>query len=594
MLSNIIYLVAIVLAGSITTAMAVHLWINRKIIEPDLSILLLAGLWLWITAQIGECLIAPLAVKIVLYKIKFTGISIVSVSWLGFCHQLVGGKKRFRLPLVFLLLVPGLVFNIFSFIPFFEALSWKRFFVSPNLLLLDVEYGAGYLVFNAYSLVLMVAGFARILLSLFRKPALIKLRLMPFLFGALLCAAAGLADFFFKPELNYYRFLPIGLSLCSLFVIYYIRLRYFRTIPLAQHTVVESMTDCLVIVSPENTVIYMNPAAYELFGIPQITIIGKRLDERLTALKEILERMDRADNRKTITTLKGRVFDVRISPIRNRGGRIVNRIIIFRDVTELKRTEESLREMKENLEIKVAERTKELARSNDALKKEIGERKKAEEIIKNALEEKSVLLGEVHHRVKNNLQVVSSLLKLQSHYIADQQTRELFEISVSRIRSIALVHEKLYRSEDINRTRILDYIKELVHSVLFSHSGNPDEYSLNFSIEPVFLDIDKSILIGLIVNELVINSLKHAFKTFDNRRGEVKKEIFVEFKQEGGDYVLLVADNGPGMPADFDLADTPTLGMKIITTLVRQLKGELEIVNAKGNRVRVRFPVSPA
>ncbi len=591
MLSNAVYLIFIILAGSVTTAMAVHLWINRRIIAPDLSIVLVAGLWLWITFQIGECIFPALPTKIILYKIKFTGISIVSVAWFGFCLRLMNEGVKSDLRFFYILLSPALLFNLLSFFPAVESLVWKQIYISPNYLLLDTDPNTGYVAFNIYCISLIYLGLVYILIQFFKNKTLIKIRMVPFLFAALLCLAAGLADFFFKRELSYYRFLPLALSLSSLTVIYYLRLRYFRTIPLAQHTVNESMSDCLIIASPDNTIIYMNPVAYSMFDVPQISILGKRLDRYMKELSAVVEGID--ENKQVdIFQLRDKVYDVRVSLVRNRNGRIVNKIIILRDVTQLKRTEENLREMKEQLEVKVAERTRDLALINESLKTEVRERKRAEEIIQAALEEKSVLLGELHHRVKNNLQVVSSLLKLQSHTINDPKARELFDVSVSRIRTIAMVHEKLYKSKDIARTQFDDYLTELVQSVVFSHSEEAERISVNLDIEPIHLDINASILAGLIVNELVMNSLKHAFSTGENDRSGVKKQITVSFKRENAMYVLTVSDNGKGMPADYKIDEASKLGMRIITTLVRQLSGSMEHVPSPGNNVRIKFPVT--
>jgi two-component sensor histidine kinase/PAS domain-containing protein len=592
MVSNIFYLVSIIIAGSITTAMAMHLWMNRKILELDFSIILLVGLWIWIAAQIGECIFTPLTVKIVFYKIKFPGISIVSVTWLGFCYQYVTGKKKLNVRIFIALFTPLFCFNMLSFFSFIEVFFWKQIFISPNNLLLEIVPNLGYFIFIAYCLTLIILGLIIILISFLRKKNLIKKRMVPLLFAALISIAAGAADFLFRPEFSYYRFFPIVLSLSSLIVIYYLRLRYFRIIPLAQHTVIESMSDGLIIVDPDNTVIYMNPNAYSLFNESPITLIGKQLDLYQGDLKKVIERIENEKRHNDISVLKERIYDVRLSMIKNRGGKIVNKIIILRDVTQLKDTEDSLREMKEKLEVKVAERTKELENINETLKKEIVERKKAEEKIQTSLEEKSILFGELHHRVKNNLQIVSSLLKLQSYYIIDKEARELFEVSVSRIRSIAMVHEKLYKSGDIAHTQFSKYIQELVQSVIFSHSKTSEQILLNLDIEPIHLDIDKSILAGLIVNELVMNSLKHAFPLDDNARDEKKKEIGVEFKIDNGDFILVVSDNGRGMPANFNINEAGTLGMKIIMTLVKQLKGTVEYLPFSGNKIRIRFPAA--
>jgi PAS domain S-box-containing protein len=590
MLFNTIYLAGIFTAGGITTAMVVHLWLNRKIIEPDLSILLLAGLWVWIAGQIGECVFITLAVKIIFYKIKFLGISLVCSSWLCFCLQFMGGKKRFFSRLFILLFILPFLFNILSFFGYFETAFWKALFLSPNNLLLDIEPNIGYVIYNIYGVILIVAGFLVFMGSAILEKSFKKLRLLPFLFCAILSTIAGVADFIFRQDLFYYRFLPIALSLSSLMVIYYLRLRYFRTIPLAQHVVVESMDDCMIILSPDNDIVYINPAAYPLFSGSPIDVIGKPLAKYLDNLTLMIEQNNAQTARHTIVDFAEKTFDVRLSPIRNRRGTIVNKVFVLRDITPLKQVEGNLREMKDKLEMKVEERTKELEDINEMLKAEIRERERAEGKIKASLDEKSVLLGELHHRVKNNLQIVSSLLKLQSRFVGDEEARELFDLSISRIRSIAMVHEMLYKSRDIARVDFGDYIHELVHSIIFSHSNTSEHIKLDLAIEPVHLDIDTSILAGLIINELVINSLKYAFPEERLARNGGKNEITIEFKSENSDFILVVSDNGKGLPPDFTIEKSESLGMKIVLTLAKQLKGRIEFVPCSGSKILIRFP----
>ena len=590
MLLNVVYLISIAVAGSVTTAMATHLWINRKIIEPDLSLFLLAGLWVWIVAQIGECIFSLVAVKVVFYKVKLIGIGTVGAAWLGFCRQFLEGKNKNDYRRFILLVAFPVLFILATFIPAFERWVWPEFHIAANNLILESAAGPGYYMFVAYTAVLVAAGFIFVIRSTVRTRTLIFSRMVPFLIAAVFSMGAGAADFALKDQFASYRLLPLALSLSSLTVIYYLRLRYFRSVPLARHVVIESMSDSLIVLSPDHTVVYMNPAAHELFGVPPIMIIGHKLEGALQGLGMIIERLGRLGKQNEVAFFSGNIFDVRLSLIRNRGGRIINKVIVLRDVTELKRAEDNLRRMKEQLELKVDERTAELADINTALKAEIGVRQKAEEELQASLEEKNVLLGELHHRVKNNLQVVSSLLKLQGNYITDPKARELFDISVSRIRSIALVHEKLYRSEDISRTQFSDYLSELVHSVVFSHSSKADGVEVKVEVDPVFLDIDKSILSGLIVNELVINSLKHAFPESTEHGTASARIISVGFTVAKGYYSLTVGDNGRGFPEGFDPRRSSSLGMKIIATLVNQLKGTIEFSSGPGSHVRILFP----
>lgn len=213
----------------------------------------------------------------------------------------------------------------------------------------------------------------------------------------------------------------------------------------------------------------------------------------------------------------------------------------------------------------------------------ITERKQAEDRIKQQLEEKEVLLREIHHRVKNNLQIVSSLLSLQSRYIKDKRDLEMLKESQNRIRSMALIHEKLYYSENLANIDSREYIQTLVHSLFQSYGVSMSRISLQLNVEDVSLDIDTAIPCGLIINELVSNSLKHAFP-------ERKGEICVGLHTVNGDIELVVSDNGIGIPEDVDFSDTQSLGLHLVSVLAEgQLRGEITLSRTKGTEFRITF-----
>ncbi len=215
---------------------------------------------------------------------------------------------------------------------------------------------------------------------------------------------------------------------------------------------------------------------------------------------------------------------------------------------------------------------------------EITLREQAESQIRTSLAEKEILIKEIHHRVKNNLQIVSTLLDLQSDYITDRQSLEIFRESKNRIRSIALVHEKLYQTKNFSAIDFDGYLESLIDHLLRSYVVDPGKIALEIDTEDVVLGIDDAIPCGLIVNELVSNSLKYAFP--DDQRGK----ITVRF--ENGDnksIVLTVADNGVGLPAGLDASATETLGLQLVTILTRQLRGTIELDREGGTKFTIKF-----
>jgi PAS domain S-box-containing protein len=215
---------------------------------------------------------------------------------------------------------------------------------------------------------------------------------------------------------------------------------------------------------------------------------------------------------------------------------------------------------------------------------DVTERKKALELIKTSLHEKEVLLKEIHHRVKNNMQVITSLLSLQSRTIGDGPALAVFQDSQNRVKSMALIHETLYQSKDLSRINFAEYLQKLVAHVSRSYRLRPDAVKISVQVDDISLPIDTAVPCGLIINELASNSLKYAFP------GDKKGEIKITFDRTDTHYVLRVADTGIGLPKDFDPEKGRSLGMKLVRMLTTQLCGEIECHNGVGTTFEIKFP----
>jgi len=217
----------------------------------------------------------------------------------------------------------------------------------------------------------------------------------------------------------------------------------------------------------------------------------------------------------------------------------------------------------------------------------VTERVRAEEKIKASLAEKEVLLKEIHHRVKNNLQVINSLLNLQSERIQDEESLSIFEKCKNRISSIALVHEKLYESKDLANINFGEYVRTLTTQMFGSCPPNLSAVKLRINASDVFLKLNQAIPCSLIINELVMNAMKYAFP-----QGQ-EGEIVVALKSTNkGKITLIVADNGVGLPHNFDINKSETLGMQIINALVKKLDGSFEIDRSKGSKFTILFQLN--
>lgn len=235
----------------------------------------------------------------------------------------------------------------------------------------------------------------------------------------------------------------------------------------------------------------------------------------------------------------------------------------------------------------VNERTRQLEEMNSLLMTEISERREAEARIKRSLTEKEVLLKEVHHRVKNNMQIVISLFNLQASRITDSQTAALFRDGQGRVKSMALIHEKLYQSDNLSEVGFAEYVASLCKYLMSTVSGAHGRIEIVNKVDNIQMGIDLAIPCGLIINELVTNSLKYAFP--EPRTGT----ITVSCCNIGGDRIQLsVADNGVGLAAEKDLANTGSLGMQLVRSLTDQLDGHLTITYDCGFCSIVEFDTS--
>lgn len=213
---------------------------------------------------------------------------------------------------------------------------------------------------------------------------------------------------------------------------------------------------------------------------------------------------------------------------------------------------------------------------------EASERKKVEKKLRASLDEKELLMKEIHHRVKNNLTVISSLLNLQSHYIHDKETLDIFRESQNRARSMALIHEKLYKSNDLRKITFGEYLRNLTEQLFYSYNISP-RINLNMEIENLDVDINTSVPLALIVNEIISNSLKHAFE------GQNTGNVSIKFYKKADEYELIIEDDGIGFPDDLDFKNINSLGIQIVNSLTNQLNGRIAMERTIGTKFTLNF-----
>lgn len=298
------------------------------------------------------------------------------------------------------------------------------------------------------------------------------------------------------------------------------------------------------------------------------------------------------DEDTAVKAVKGEAQDYLIKS--NVDGNLLLRSIFY--AIERKANEVELLKYKNHLEEIVEKRTFELEESNKKLQKEIEERKKAEDEIRASLLEKKILLEEIHNRVENNLHTICNLMGLEYSQINKKEPIEVYQDSQNRMKAVALIHEHLSKSEDFGIIDFGKYIKDMVNYLFRTFAVDSRSIDITIKTHSILLDIDTAVPCGLIINELVTNSIKHAFPSMKNENQsnslicpEGTCNIDIELYLCQNDYVLEVKDNGVGMPQHFDFRYPETTGMQMVNALVRQLDGLIDLEDAPGTRFKIIF-----
>ncbi len=350
-------------------------------------------------------------------------------------------------------------------------------------------------------------------------------------------------------------------------------------------TLIEQLPD-YVIVHREGILLYVNPAGAATLSHDATAIIGKSFfsliapESHEVVRQAVMRRMRGEDVQPyeiRVAARDGTYRSVLVHGALIQYDGAPASINVLTDITPLKEAEEAIRQSNEDLEKRVLERTEDLRQANVQLTAEVAARAQAEQKISRSLEEKVLLLREIHHRVKNNLQIITSLLKLQSRFIKDPQVLEAIRDTQSRVRTMSLVHERIYRSPDIAEINLKEYLLFLVKQVAQFYNVPQNHISLSVTMPAIMTDVDLVTPLGLIMNELVSNSLKHAFP--DNRKGSIS----IEGTLVGADRLRFVYhDTGIGIPEGFDWKTTESLGLRLVNSLVDQLDGTIERGGGEG------------
>ena len=584
----------LMIAAAVNIAVGIYAWMHRGVPGARIAAVLLFAVGEWAIGSVFEVGSTDLVGKILWSKVEYFGITTVPAAWFLFATVYSGRETVLRGVQVALIAVIPCATVVLAVTNDFHGLIWREVVLgeSGGVSYMDPTYGVGFFVYVVYSYAVLLSGAIVIVHRLLHSKQLFRGQGVVLLLAVLAPWVGNLLYVFGLTPLPRLDLTPFGFTVTGLLVVWALfRFRLLGIVPVARDTVIENMDDGVIVVDTEGRIVDLNAAAVELIGCHDSKMIGRTAGEALSESPILLDMLKKhagtRDVHREIATGDGdaqRFFDVQVSPLRGRRNAVTGHLAVLHDITERRRDERRLRAAHNQLEMRVSERTTELARTNEALKIEIAERRSAEEQLTESLREKEVLLKEIHHRVKNNLQVISSLLYLQSKDVKDERTYRMFQESQNRVKSMALIHEKLYQADDLARIDLGEYLRNLSEHLFESYRVEVGVVKLRVEVEEVGVGVDVAIECGLIVNELISNSLKYGLA--DGRQGEV----YVELRRRGGEEVeMVVGDTGVGMPEGVEIEHAQTLGLRLVKSLTRQLRGRVDYSGEAGVEFTIRF-----
>ncbi len=527
---------------------SIHVW--RR--DTQLSIsgtLLLITAGFWILGAAFEVLGGDLETKLLATKLQYIGICFVAPVWLILSIQFFGREEWLtRTKLGMILLIPTGMF-ILVLTNDLHGLIWADAWLVPDNPFVWKLKGAGFQTLLVYSYLMVGVGIAITALTVIKSGRFFRWQAVVFLIVILVpvITHAVIDNLGYSPDLEI-ELTPFVLAIVvPAMTLGLVRWIEDSVVPVARNAVVENMRDGLIVLDYRGRIVDTNPAARALFNPVKGDIIGEQLHNLSFEIAELTETDSFIQEMDIEIPVDGelRTYNSELSPLLGHQGQLMSRILVLRDITE---------------------------------------RVRAERKIRDSLREKESLLREVHHRVKNNLQIITSMLNLQITQLDDERVTTEIMGSQNRILSMAFIHEQLYQSENLGQVDFGGYVNTLINYLFDVYRVEGINIGVEMLLNDVVLDIDSAIPCGLIINELITNVFKHAFPAL--KSGQISLRLW----EEAGDEVhFVVSDNGVGFPPDFNAQNSSSLGYQLIHSLVMQLEGQIAFENSLGVSVEISF-----
>ncbi len=540
-----------ILSGIVALAGARTTWRNEKRnpgAETLAIMLVLAAEWVFGLA-LGT-ISTTYSTKIFWINIHFIGVAFAGTAWYISINQYIQGNQWLTHPkLILLLTVPALTV-LLAFTNQSHGLIYKEIFLVPYgpYDITTITYGIALWIFLIYNGVLIIGGSLILIATLGQSWWTFRVNGTLMLLSTLTPVIVLLLQVFNLEIFGPLRPTSLAIIFAGITAAYGLEsARRQQIVSVSRHEVFDTIDDIIFVTDIHNRIIDMNKHAESFLGETLAASIGRPISKLFPQFSQIEFRKGN-NSRLTVEGQDNtKIYECELGHMSNWEGEPINTLYVLRDTTK---------------------------------------RAAMEQRIKSSVQEKETLLREIHHRAKNNLQVISSIFNLQSNLIESEEMRDAFQESQERIQAIALVHEKLYQSEGVNYIDYSDYIQTLIERLMRAMGSANSEITFEIYVEGISIPYDLATPCGLIAYELISNALQHAFP--NRKKGTVR--IICRIRQDD-QMLLIISDDGIGIPENIDINECNTLGFQLITALVYQIQGHLKVDQQPGTRIEIVFPL---
>ena len=537
------------LSAFIVLSLGIYSYKKRSSKLHTYFVLFMLSIFSWCLGAGMEFFSIAIWAKVFWIKITYIGIATVAPLWFIFVLNYANYDKYLKpVHIKLLFLIPAIII-IMAFTNEWHRLLWPNIIPTssqPGAILI-YEHGPVFFINMIYSFSLTIIGLIILIKTMINSSRkyrqqisiLILVGLIPIIF-------CGIYAFHLLPIVGL-DYSPFALVIAGMLLTLSIfKFHFLDILPVAHKILFKNMVNGVLVFDDNEKLMDVNSGA----GIMGITPddINKNADEVLNRFKELklLYKSHESEGEVFLGDPVNKWIQAQITPIYDDEDIFQGHLLIIQDINK---------------------------------------RKKLEDELKKSVEEKDLMMKEIHHRVKNNFMIIQSLLQLQSRHIDDEDVLEIFKESQNRIKSMAFIHQRLYQHDNLKKINFGDYPETLASDIFKSYVSNPDQITLDIDTADVTLDIDTAIPLGLVLNELISNSLKYAFP--DGRSGKLMVKSYLK----GNEYSLIVSDNGIGLPEGLDYEKSDSLGLKLIYSLSDQIGAEVKVDTTNGTKFEITFDV---